>query len=178
MDYPSKLKALSLALIFSLSSIASSEAQNQTGEDDSSPSLSKKLIINTQKIGPFGLYQNSDDIPKKVTNTFRPSKEPELKQEKSLHDVLSALKINGVNPSKGEFIIGLNRYHLGQTLPLTKTIKVKVTKITSSSVSFENIKNQETATLSLGRRNPLQKSTNKLNNLLTPNGESTPLLQE
>ena len=174
-----KIKTLGILAVLSSNIVGSSLAQTSDDDADASEEQELNLIISNQKIGPFGLYQNSADKPKvdvgSLTNRF---KKPERASERSLAETLSSLKINGVNPSRGEFIIGLNRYRLGQILPLTKTIEVKVIKVTSSSISFENTANKESATLDIGKRNLLRRNKKNLNNLLTPNGASTPLLQE
>lgn len=168
-----KLKTIICSLIVSSISLAIAEDDISNGE----PEI--KLFIDSQKIGPFGLYQNSDDKPKDKPASIRKRfNKPVPAPKRALSDILQQLKINGVNPSRREFIIGLKRFREGQVLPLTAKIKVKVIKVTSSSISFENIDNKESAILNIGKRNLLQRTNKNLDSLLSPNGESTPLLPE
>ena len=133
--------------------------------------------IDSRKIDPFGLYQNPDDIPKRTVAVAAPNvqKGPEAPP---LKEVITGLKIHGVSPARGEFIIGLNRFKLGQTIQLTKTIKVKVLDITNNSVSFEDISNGDKATLTLRDTNLFQKHKKADDNLLQFGQENAPLLNE
>ncbi len=133
--------------------------------------------IDSKKIDPFGLYQNPDDIPKQAVLAAAPNvqKAPEAPP---LKEVITELKIHGVSPARGEFIIGLNRFKLGQTIQLTKTIKVKVLDIRNNSVSFEDINNGDKATLTLRDINLFQKHKKADDNLLQFGQENAPLLNE
>ena len=133
--------------------------------------------IDSKKIDPFGLYQNPNDIPKQAVPTTAPNvqKTPEAPP---LKEVIAELKIHGVNPARGEFIIGLNRFKLDQTIQLTKTIRVKVLDIGNNSVSFEDINNGDKATLILRDIDLFQKHVKDKDDLLQFGQQNAPLINE
>ena len=155
---------------------AVSQLRTETSKVDTNTPI-PVFRIDSKKIDPFGLYQNPDDIPKQSVAAPAPSAQKAL-EAPALKEVITGLKIHGVSPARGEFIIGLNRFKLGQTIQLTKKIKVKVLDITNNSVSFEDINNRDKATLTLRDTNLFQKHKKADDSLLQFSQENAPLLNE
>ncbi len=95
---------------------------------------------------PFGQYQDPDSKPK-VQVAASGVTRPAPTKETPLTEIVGRLPITTIMPGEQSFLIGTRKVQLGQEVPLVwrgKTLRVKVTEVTSRLIAFRNVESGET----------------------------------
>lgn len=108
--------------------------------------LKRRLAINKQERGPFGLFQVPGKTPI-VENRIN-----KMIKKTPFTDYIDQVELSVVNVRDQEFLVGARIFRLGQVFPIvrgTERISVRVEKIASNEVAFRNMKTGEIAKKSL-----------------------------
>lgn len=106
-----------------------------------------RMTINMQEKGPFGFFQDPDKAAKQVLDLpLTKPKEPEVVN--AFRDVVQAVPVSVVIPSKQEFVVNSRTIRSGDQFPLVvgnNTLTVRVERVRNSGILFRNIKTGELA---------------------------------
>lgn len=134
--------------------------------------LAKKLGVRQRNLDPFGIstFPRENDSPIVTENEYRAT--PKI----TLNQALQTLKINGVNLSRKEFLIGGRRAAEGDVIELLfkgEVFLAQVSEVGASEVHFRDLKRDEVGVLQHNvvpqlSLEPLQKIVSPLEGRVTP----------
>ena len=110
--------------------------------DDHILSLKRRLAINKQEQGPFGLYQIPGKTPI-IATTHR-----KVVQKTPFGDYINRIQISVINGQEKEFLVGARMFRIGQVFPIVsggERISVRVESVDPSQVIFKNLQSGESA---------------------------------
>lgn len=113
--------------------------------------LSSILTIRKRATDPFGQYQDPDAKPL-IKPTVKKIKRYARAKATPFSEIVRLMKVTTVMPAEKSFLIGTRTFSENDRIPLSfrgKTITVQVSAVTSSSIEFRNIENDEQASLPL-----------------------------
>lgn len=109
--------------------------------------LRARMSINQHDKGPFGFFQDPEKAAKQVID-IPMAKKLAPKVVTPFRDVVQAVPISVVIPSKQEFVVNSRTIRSGDQFPLvvgSDTLTVRVERVRNSGVLFRNIKTGEQA---------------------------------
>ncbi len=104
--------------------------------------LKRRLAINRQELGPFGLYQ----VPGKTPIVSGPLRKK--LQKTPFSDYINQIQISVINAREKEFLVGARIFRLGQVFPIVRgndRISVRVESVSASRVTFKNLQSGDIA---------------------------------
>lgn len=115
-------------------------------------SLSSNLIAGTCEKDPFGHYQDPDAKPIEKPTVSKVATRAATFRATPLSEIVQLLTITTIMPGEKSFLLGTRKIKKGDEIPLIfrgKTLRIKVTEVTSQLIAFENIDGGETGTRTL-----------------------------
>lgn len=111
-----------------------------------------KLAILSRSTDPFGLSQDPDAQPQKPKIVPKNNSKYQNIAPTPFADVIAAIRVNGVMPGQGRFLVRSRTFKAGDTFPLRyldKSIQVQVLHVSASAIDFKNLQTGESASLAL-----------------------------
>lgn len=120
--------------------------------------IHSSLAMNDRQRDPFGLVQDPEKVNTEEDLLAKlAAKHTAPKKATPFKDIVAAIPITTIISKKQQFLIGGHSYRVGDTLTLRakgNVIKVTVTKILPSKITFKNTENNQTATKNIAALPP------------------------